>query len=106
MTLKEQNAILQQEIKWLTAEVKQVKDENNKLRIRLGNIHEIWHDVQIIFPIVLQMLNVFKGKFVIWTLIFNAGFFITSFKKIRETVFENQTGDELNPKQGWAMDKQ
>ena len=106
MTLKEQNAILQQEIKWLTAEVKQVKDENNKLRIRLGNIQEIWHDVQIIFPIVLQMLNVFKGKFVIWTLIFNAGFFITSFKKIRETVFKNQTGDELNPKQGWAMDKQ
>lgn len=106
MTLKEENAILRQELKWLTAEVVHTKEENNKLRLRLGNLQEIWHDVQIIFPIVLQMLNIFKGKFIIWTLVFNAGFFLTSFKKIRDTVFKNQTGDELDPKQGWALDKQ
>jgi len=106
MNYKTEYALAKAEVSMLRLQLKTQIEENKKLKIRLGNLAEIWHDVQIIFPIVLQMLNVFKGKFVIWTLIFNAGFFITNFKKIRDTVFENQTGDELNPKQGWAMDKQ
>lgn len=106
MKLKEENALLKYEVKVLREELKTVVDQNQKLSIRLGNLAEIWHDVQVIFPIVLQMLNVFKGKFVIWQLIFNAVFLLRNFKKIRDTVFKNQTGDELNPKQGWALDKQ
>ena len=106
MKLKEENTLLKYEVSVLRNELKTAVEENQKLVIRLGNLAEIWHDVQVIFPIVLQMLNAFKGKFVIWTLLFNAAFLLKNFKKIRDTVFKNQTGDELNPKQGWALDKQ
>jgi len=99
-------AMLQHRISMLELEVNQKNAEISQLKIRLGNLQEIWHDIKVIFPILIQMINVFDGKFVIWKVIFKASFFLKNLKLIRETVFENQTGDEVNPKQGWPMDQQ